>query len=205
MIKNTLNTWIRRTALAAVLLSIPTLARAATIELIPSDTIVNVGDVFDIDLVAIAIQLGAYDFLIAYNPLLVSIDPALVAFDTHLGGPDASLPSVTPGLDSLELAEVSFLTNASVLAALQSGPSYPLAHVKAKVLKAGTITFEFVSTPFTSATDYNGVPIGGVVYAGTSVMATGSIPPDPPTVPEPSSGALLSAGLGLLVASRLRR
>jgi hypothetical protein len=170
---------------------------------------VTQGDIFQLDLVATNVQLGAYDLTFQYNPLLVLIDPDLVMFDTHLGGPDGSFTFAIGGLDTLETVEVSFLTSATDLAALQTGASYPLAHIQVKALAPGTAVFDFVTTPYTDVSNYSGTQLTGLAYqaASVTILAAAEPPPPPPSgeVPEPSSTILLVSGAGFVLVSRLRR
>jgi hypothetical protein len=204
MTKNTIINLFARMAPAAILLFAPALASADTIRLVPSSTTVTVGDVFNVDLIAASLQLGGYDVTFSYDPLLAWINLDQVTFDSHLGGADNSFPFWFAGLDTLELTEVSFLTSAPDLAALQSDPSYPLAHIGMKALLPGTLTLDFVSSPFTGGTDYSGLPIDGVTYEGASVTILAAEPPPPTSpVPEPDSVVLLLTGIGLLALARL--
>lgn len=189
---------------AAVLLMMPALA-SADIGLQPSNTTVQVGDTFELDVVITGLQLGAYDLFFQYNPLLVSIDLSQVTFDSHLGGPANSFSVAGGGLDTVELTEVSFLTDPAELAALQSGSSYVVAHVVAKALAAGTASFGF-TTSGNVASDYNGADIAGISYVGSSVSIGSSTPTGPPTsaVPEPSTLLLLAPGVAVLLV-RMRR
>ncbi len=208
--KNNVCNLFLRMAPAAILLLTPALASADAIILLPSSPTVAVGDVFQLNLFAASLPLGAYDVTFSYNPLLASIDPSLVNFDIHLGAPDNSFQSVIPTLDTLELAEVSFLTSAADLAALQSDPTYRLAVIPVKALQPGIVSFDFVSTPFTAASDYTGALLDGVSYQGASVTiqeVTSEPPPPPPAADAPESGSalLLFSGLALLAAARLLR
>jgi len=208
MKKNTLCKLLTRMAQAAILLLTPTLMRADSISLVASSPTVTVGGTFQLDVIATNLQLGGYDVMFSYNPLLGLIDSNLIAFDSFLGGPSDSFALAFAGLDNIELAEVSFLTNAADLAALQTGASYPLAHIQVKALAAGTLTFGFVSTPFTVASGYSGEPIDGVTYHGTSVVIQAPNEPTPPpteSVPEPGTALFLMLGVGFIVAARLLR
>jgi hypothetical protein len=175
--------------------------RGGMISLVPSTTTVDQGQSFQLDVTATDLQLGAYDVTFTYNPVLVSINSSNVIFDTHLGGPDNSFPSVLSGLDNLELAEVSFLTDPADLAALQ-GPTYPLAHIPVTALQPGTVNFDF-AVAVSVGSDYTGEPIVGLMLEGASVTVEGSSPP--PNVPEPGTAAITAVGVCLFAASRLRR
>src|SRR5207237_1630114 len=115
----TLHKSIARMAAAVILLLTPGAGSASNLYLAPSSPTVMEGDLFQLDLFASGVGLGAYDVTFSYNPLLASIDPSLITFDTHLGAPDNSFAFVFADLDTLELGEVSFLTNATDLAAMQ--------------------------------------------------------------------------------------
>jgi len=182
----------------------PAVSSAAMIRLVPSSTFVMVDEIFSLDLIATDIGLGGYDVTFSYSPLLALIDESLVTFDTHLGGPANSFPLLFAGLDTLELAEVSFLTSPADLAALQSDPSYPLAHILVRALSPGTLVFDFVPTPFTIASDYLGTSIEGVIYQGASVTVNVADPP-PSSVPEPDSWIMLLTGLCLMTLPRWKR
>jgi len=199
---------------AAILMLAPKLTLAApTISLIPSSTTVKIGEVFQLDVFAKDLDVGAYDVTFQYNPLNASIDQNQVTFDNFLGGPLNSFQSLFAGLDTLELAEVSFLTSPDDLNTLQAGRYFPLAHIQVKPLAAGTLSFDFTPTDFTLISDYVGNPIAGVAYQGASVfvMPPDDNPPPPPPpgggseVPEPSGVVLLLSGVGFIAVGRLWR
>ena len=207
MKKSTLHNLFARTAPVAILLFASALASADTILLVLSSTTITVGDTFTLDLIASNLQLGGYDVTFHYNPLLASIDNSQVLFDTHLGAPDNSFSMTFADLDTLELAEVSFLTSAADLAALQTDSSYPLAHIPVKALLPGTLSLDFASTPFTSVTDYAGVPVSSVTYESAVVTILDAtqppLPPTPTETPEPGSVVLLVTGVALMAGGRL--
>jgi hypothetical protein len=203
MKKRTLFIFVARMAPVAILLLTTRPAQADIVSLTPSAAVVTEGDTFDLDLTAVGIGLGAYDLTISYDPLLVAVDEALVTFDTHLGGPLNSLTFTSAGLDTLELGEVSFLTDPADLAALQPGTGYALAHISVRALQAGIASFYFLATPYTVTSDYAGVDVAGVVFQGTSVEIDS--PMDIPSVPEPLSGILLLTIVGWLLLAKWRR
>ncbi len=201
---------LTRVAQAAILLFAPALASASSFVLIPSRTTVTAGDSFTVDLFASDLQLGGFDVTFGYNPLLGQIDLDNLAFDTYLGGPDNSFAFWFADLDTLETAELSFVTSADELAALQSLENYPLVHIPFQALQPGTLVLDFVASPFSGGTDYAGLPIGGVTYQGTSItiLAPAAPPPDDPPpsgVPEPGPAVLVLTGAGLVGISRLIR
>src|SRR5215510_3964639 len=134
---------------AAILAFSPGAAAAGIISLVPSHSTVTAGDIFQVDLIATDLQIGGYDLILGYNPLLGLIEESGVLFDSSLGGPDDSFTFLFPGLDSLELGEVSLLTSPADLAARQSSLSFPLAHLTVTALSAGTLNFDFVSALYT--------------------------------------------------------
>ena len=202
MKNNTLCELFSWMALAAILRLAPAPMRASSIGLQPSTADAAVGDIFSLDLIVDSLAVGAYDLTLAYDPLLVSIDPALVTFDTHLGGSANSFAFVNAGLDTLELGEVSFLTNPADLSALQTSSSFPVAHIQVEALHAGTAAFDFVTMPFTEVSDYSGTSINGVVYVSASVRIHDREDPPPAIAPEPSSLFLIVSGVFLVLVAR---
>lgn len=207
MTKNNLQKLLSRMAPAAILLLMPVLGSAGTISLVPSKLTLTEGEGFQLDLIATDLHPGAYDVTFSYNPLLVGIDESLVTFDSHLGAPDNAFQFIFPDLDSLELGEVSFLTNATDLDALQADPSFPLAHIPVKALLPGIATFNFVTTAFTGVGDYAGNPVTDVTYQDASVtIASAACPPPAASeVPEAGTVFLTVSGLLLVFTGRLRR
>jgi hypothetical protein len=203
MKNNTIRTLSIRMAATAILLLAPASMRAASISLEPSSTVVSVGNVFTIDVMANNLGLGAYDVTFSYSPLIVFVDTAQVTFDSHLGAPDNSFQFVDQTLDTIEVAEVSFFTRSADLAALQTGVSFPLAHIQVKALQPGTAPFNFVSTPYTAVSDYSGTAIDGLAYQATSVLI--QEPVASTDTPEPAAPILIVSALCVLTSGRFRR
>ena len=199
--------YLLRMACTAILAFLPGAAKAGTISLAPSQTTVTVGDVFQVHVIASDLQLGGYDLILSYNPLLAAIFETDLTFDSRLGGPTDSFTFLFPGLDTLEFGEVSLLTSESDLAALQNQPSFPLAHISVKALTPGLLMLDFVSTSYTGATNYSGAPVGDITYQAAAVSVVDPPPQDFPPVhiPEPTTAPLMAIAVVLLPAIRVWR
>jgi len=204
MTKNILTKLLARMA-PAILFFAPALGSASTISLVPSSTVVTVGDTFTVDLIASDLQLGGYDVTFGYNPLLGGIDLDHIDFDVHLGGPANSFAAWIATLDTLELTEVSFLTSPADLMALQGDPCFALAHIPVTALIPGVLSLDFTPSPFFGATDYSGAPIEGVNYVGASITILPAAEPPASEAPEPHPAVLILTGVCLVAAARLGR
>src|SRR5512138_3753574 len=157
----------RAAATAALLFSaIP--ANAATIFLTPSAANVTVGSNFTVDVMAEDVNLGGFDLVVIFKPLLSSY--VSTQFGSALGNPDNdTFYQATANLDVLSISQVSFITDAATLDALQGAlPNvFKLATLTFKADAAGTATFNF-DLAASGLTDYVGRPLPAE-FVGTSV------------------------------------
>lgn len=164
---------------------------AATLSFSPAASSAVPGGGFDVDLLISDLgtsQLGSFDFVINY-------DPAVLSFGTYdlgsqlgnLGlGEAFDLSTGATGSGTLHLGEVSFLADLSSQAS-----SFSLATLHFTVSGSGS-----------SALGYGNVTLGDAL--GNSLDATltaGSVA----AVPEPETYAMFLAGLGLMGAIARRR
>ena len=194
--KNQLNLLIIAGALFA---SLP--ANAVSLDLLPTSSTVNLGDPVQVELrisglgEAAAPSLGAYDFLLAFNPAVLGFG-AFTFGDSVLGNQlDLSGFGSVSGFNSgmsgqLNVFEIS-LDLAGDLDALQAA-SFALGTVSFNALGNGVSLLQFTSAVWSDA---GGNPL--VVQLGS-----GSI-----SVPEPVSGGIMvgAAVLFALAAQHLKR
>jgi hypothetical protein len=180
--KNRLNLLIIAGALIASLS-----ANAVTLDLLPANSSVNLGDHFQVELrisglgAGTAPSLGAYDFTLAFNPAVLGFG-AFTFGDSILGDQlDLAGFGTVSGLDSgtagqLNAFEIS-LDLTSDLNALQAG-SFALGTVSFNALGNGVSPLQFTSALWS---DGGGNPL-------PVQLGSGSI-----SVPEPVSGGLVVA------------
>ena len=178
-----------RVAAAAILLLCAIGARAGTIRLVPSSTEVTPGLSFELDIIAQEINLGGFDFVLSFNPLLVGLSG--LSPDVLLGDTTAfeAFFDVVHGLDSVQISEVSLLAPAA-LQAFQgdsSGNSFRLATLTFRATAAGVAQFDVTQT---TLTDPQANPISAA-FLRTSVLIREVEAPD--AVPEPNTWALVLA------------
>lgn len=170
---------------------------SASIALVPSSPAVSAGSAFTVDIVAKDMNLGGFDFTLAFRPLLASFDGA--DFGPYLGAPN-SFQAADPQIDTITLDELSF-EGIPVLTGLQgpagAGNQFRLATLHFTALTAGAAAFDIQSS---FLTDLVGNTITTDV-TGTVVNVTAAEPPPTPT-PEP---ALLAPGIALLAIGWSRR
>jgi hypothetical protein len=188
---------ISRMALPAILFGCGVSAKA-DIFLSTATPSVTVGSSFEVDIIASNINLGGYQLNLGFDPLLVTLDS--IVFDGFLGSP-LSFTSSQQGIDSLEIDEVSFADEATLLA-LQgdaaAGNQFLVARLTFTATQAGTAAFAFNSAVLTDQAanaldaDLRGISI--------------SISSETPTpAPEPAAWALLGACLGVVGLVKRRR
>lgn len=159
-------------------------AQAASISLSPSTQSVTSGNAYSIDVLFDAegstAGLGAFDFDVSFDSSLLGF--ASASFGTGLDALGlGSLQALTPGAaGSLNLFEVS-LDSAADLLAYQS-QSFKLATLTFTGLSAGSANFGLSINALSDA-------------AGNSIAA----------VPEPTTYAMLLAGLGMLALAKRRQ
>jgi hypothetical protein len=176
-------------------------AQAVTLNLSPSSSSVNLGDLVQVELrisglgAATAPSLGAYDFTLAFNPAVLGFgaftfgDPVLGnQLDLAGFGTVSGFDSGTPG--QLSAFEIS-LDLAADLDALQAA-SFALGTVSFNAVGNGVSALQFTSGVWSDAA---GSPVA--VQLGSSSIR----------VPEPVSGGIVLAGAVLfaLAAQHLKR
>lgn len=195
--------FLLRAALPAALLLTTLSAQAAFIEIVPSKAEVHVGETVSIDIVANELNLGAFDLTLQFAPALVGLtgEPTFFGF---LGGPDSSFFGSLPGLDNVNLAEVSFLTDPNDLLGLQGTQSFKLATLQFSALSAGIAQFAF-SSAMLSDIDTATPVSADLLTASVVIRSVDPGPgPEPSPVPEPGTFLLLAAS-GILFFPYLRR
>jgi hypothetical protein len=174
-------------------MSYPLYVSAEMITLQPSQATYVVGSTVVLDIVAGDGNVGAYDLSVSFDPQLLW--PNAIGFDTFLGGPLLSSQDSSVGLNSLELAETSWLDPDTIIA-LQQG-DFRLAHLEFEALMPGVTVVSFTSALVTDPyADFLSPTLGSATV--TIQERSGE------TVPEPGSGLLCIAGL-LAIGSRAIR
>ena len=167
-------------------------ANAVTLDLSPTSSSVNLGEPVQVELHISGLEdgtapsLGAYDFMLAFNPAVLGFG-AFTFGDSLLGnqldlmgfGTVAGFDGATPG--QLSVFEIS-LDLASDLDTLQAA-SFALGTISFSALGNGVSALQFTSALFSDA---GGNPLA-VQLGGGSI-----------SVPEPVSGGIIVAGAVLL-------
>lgn len=168
----------------------------------PQFSTINVGDPLTVDVMYSgtgAPWLGGYDIDVAYDPAILYLS-AVAWPDDYLGVPslrDALFS--TPGPGSVNIAEVSMLTDIADLAAAQSGhdPFRLFALVFSPALTPGVSPLTFTRVELTDG-DGNSLLAGNTPAGSVTVLGT--------SVPEPGLGMLLLLpALAALMGLRKRR
>jgi len=188
-------------AIAAIVTAAP--ARAVTISFDPSSSIVDVGDLVDVDVVISGLDafeeiVSAYDLDVTYNSSIVNATG--VTFGPFLGdetlGEVFNISVLGPG--RIDFAALSFLTDQE-LSALQPD-SFVLATLSFVALTPGTtpLIFDPDTIPGILIVSFGALPIDPVTALPGEITVRGPI-----QTPEPST---LWLGLaGLLAVRKLRR
>src|ERR1035441_7419586 len=161
-----------------------------TLQLVPSEQIVNAGDTVTLDLNIVGLgspgsmEVGSFDSFIGFNPVLLS--PAGATFTLLLGDPNLleAITAFSTGSYWAEAVDVSLLS-VSDLDAMQPS-TFTLATYSFVALQSGQVDFVYLGGPVD-----NGY---GDLIAGTKEL-----------VPEPSSIVLVLSGVVGGGWRRLRR
>ena len=185
-------------------------ARAATLSFAPSAQVVDLGAVVSVDVYATDLdqqRVGAYAFLIEFDPLLVAVLSA--DFGPSLGNPFDNFTDVVTGSGQVNVSEVSLLTD---LSGLQSGDGeLLLVTLRFQTLAEGTTPLRFVDNILGAPGIFLGDEAGAPLTltppsAGSITVVVGPPPPPPPppptSVPEPSLPLLLVAALAASALAR---
>ncbi len=183
-----------RLAIGVASLLYPLSASADTISLEPSTQDSVVGSTVFLDIMASGLQLGSFDLTISFDPLLLSATG--VEFDTFLGSPD-SIQTSSLGFSSVNLAEISLVTDPAALIAIQPG-TFRLAQLEFEALLPGVTTVSFsdglVADPYATvlSPDLSSAMV-------TIASANGG------AVPEPVGGLSYLVGLLVVGSMAIRR
>jgi hypothetical protein len=180
-------------------------AKAVSLDFQLSSSSVNIGDTATVDMVIGGLgnftnpSLGAFDFVVNFNPTLVGLTASPLTFGSLLGdeGLGEALTGSSFSTGSANLFTLSFLTE-SELNALQPS-SFTLATLSFNALAAGTNAFSFSSVVLA---DGVGDPlIASLGSASLTIKANDG----GGNVPEPSSLFLLGAGIAAVWFMNSRR
>lgn len=183
-------------------------AKAVSLDFQLSSPSVNIGDTVTVDMVIGGLgnftnpSLGAFDFIVNFNPTLVGLTASPVTFGSLLGdeGLGESLTGSSFSTGSANLFTLSFLTE-SELNALQPS-TFTLATLSFNALAAGTNAFSFSSVVLG---DGAGAPLVASLGTGSLTINTNGGGGGGGNVPEPSSMLLLGAGIGVMWCMNSRR
>jgi hypothetical protein len=165
-------------------------AQAISLDFLPASQTVQVGTPVTVDIHISALgasALGAFDIIVVnYNPAIVSLTNATFGTGLNLGilGSVQIGPITGPG--SVNMAEVSLETSATLLA--NQPKNFTLFSLTFSTIGLGTTPLTFSNVILG---DHNGDPL-------QAALGTGSIS----AVPEPSTWLLMVTGLFALVACR---
>lgn len=185
-------------------------AKALSLDFQLSSPSVNIGDTFTLSAVIGDLgnfanpSLGAFDFVINFDPTLMSLTALPVTFGALLGdeGLGESLTGSSFSTGSANLFALSFLTEPE-LNGLQPS-SFTLATLSFNALASGVGAFSFSSVILG---DGAGDPLVATLGIGSLTINPITLPPSPPTssVPEPASLFLLGVGIAMVWGMNPRR
>jgi hypothetical protein len=176
-------------------------AKAISLDFQLSSSSATIGDTVTVDMIIGGLgnftnpSLGAFDFVVNFNPALVGLTASPLTFGTLLGdeGPGESLNGSSFSTGAANLFVLSFLTSPE-LNALQPS-TFTLATLSFNALASGINTFSFSSVVL-------GDGVGDPLIAS---LGTASVTITPSVVPELSSIYLLGGGLAMAWVFTLRR
>lgn len=185
-------------AVLATLLLSPYAASGAVIYMEPSSPNIPLGSALELRILASGVNLGGFDFVLGFNPALTSLVD--VSPDLFLGDPllFEAFFNVSPGLDTVQISEVSLLDPAT-LTALQGDPPgnvYRLATLTFQSNAPGIAEFTYGPSIFTD-------PDAAMVTPDLSPLSV-TIVDDSAAVPESATWRLVT-GFGWILAGRLIR
>ena len=178
------------------------LVEAATLSLAPGSSSLSIGDTVFVDLNVSGLTAGAAPSLGGFD---ITVDfPSIVTFDSATYGDpvlgadqldllsSGSITQTTPGLDNVQLLEVSF-DSVATLNSLQPA-AFTLAVLKFTADSAGSGNFSLANV---TLSDASGAALGSSV-SNTPIGVVGAVPE--PSALLPLCGLL---ALGLLMRKRL--
>ena len=178
-------------------------ALALQLDFVPSAQTINQGGTASVDIVATLAQpagalgeiVSAYDLDVAYDPSIVTA--VALSFGNMLGGPSDSLQSAVGTSGLVDLAELSFLSDAALAALQGTGPiTLATLYFSGDNLGTSPLTFANYGDGFNDIKGANNDP-----YL-TPTLNSGSITVVTTGVPEPASLLLLGFGMVGLVGFR---
>ena len=172
---------------------------AATLSIVPSSPVVDVGDMTSVDLnlagLTSGTALGAYDITVDFPSNFtfdnVTFGDPTLGDQLAIGGPSDSLTEAIPGLDAETLIEVSFDSSAVLTSEQASDFTLAVLSFTADSAGSGSLTLSDITLG-----NQNGAPLSSIV-SNASFGAVSS-------VPEPSTVIPLCGVAALVIAMRRR-
>jgi len=179
-------------------------AFALQLDFVPSSQTIGLGGTAIVDIVATLAGatapeiVSAYDLDVAYDPSIVTA--VALSFGNMLGGPSDSLQSAVGTSGLVDLAELSFLSDAALAALQGTGPiTLATLYFSGDNLGTSPLTFANYGDGFNDIKGANNDP-----YL-TPTLNSGSITVVTTGVPEPASLLMLLLGLLPLAGTTYRR